>query len=221
MPASCAVRLDRAVGHDGGGDADGEALVAVLLQHPDQLDLAVAVHDVGRRPLLGRGPSACRAGRRGGRRTLARPRRAAARRRRGRTGRRRLASVWRSVMTVSRWSNRACRRVTRSPNGARTSRRGRQRRRVPVDPDQEQVGPGLEQQPGVAAAADRGIHQHTRWARAGRSRRSGRPSPAGGGTRSWTGIPLRLLRSPRTRRPREFAHLQPPGRRLPPGFLPD
>ena len=62
MAASSAVVSIGPVGHDGGGDADGEALVAVLLEHPDELDLGVAVDDVGRGPLRRRGPCACRAG---------------------------------------------------------------------------------------------------------------------------------------------------------------
>ena len=41
--------------------------------------------------------------------------------------------------------------------------RRRQCRRVPVDPEELEVGPGLEQQPGVAAAAERGVHQHAGW----------------------------------------------------------
>ena len=94
----------------------------------------------------------------------------------------------------------------------------RQRRRVPVDPDQREVGPGLEQQPGVAATADRGVHQRPR---PGTGRKSSTIRSAITGT-WWKSVMHGHLGSVIvTSGDPWLAHLQPPGRRLPPGCLPD
>ena len=213
-------RLDRARRDDGGGDADGEALVAVLLEHPHQFELAVAVHDIGGRPLLGRvhphvdgtvvaiGEPAL---------TLVELRRGNAEIEED-TGDWFRLEIGHDGVEVVEPSVPEGDTVTERGKGLR---RCRQCRRVPIDPDQVQVGPGFQQQPSMSPAADRRIHQHTR----GHGPEDlddllghHRHVVELGHERAFY---IRLLRSPRTRRHVEFAHLQSPGRRVPPGFLPD
>ena len=62
-------------------------------------------------------------------------------------------------MTSARWSKRAWRSATRSPNGRQRAAGRRQGVGVPVEAEELEVRVGLEERAGVAAAADGGVDE--------------------------------------------------------------